>query len=149
MTVEEKVAQLFYITPDALSGVTGTTQAGEILRQAYEEYPVGGLVFFSNNLVSEDQLREMTSALKELGEGRVGAAPFLGVDEEGGTVTRIAGTEGFPVEDVGDMSLIGATGDPARAEEVGVTLGAYLSSYGFTMDFAPDADVLVNPDNTV
>ena len=54
MTVEEKVAQLFYITPDALSGVTGTTQAGEILRQAYEEYPVGGLVFFSNNLVSED-----------------------------------------------------------------------------------------------
>lgn len=149
MTTEEKVAQMFYITPDALSGVSGTTRAGDILRQAYEQYPVGGLVFFENNLVSEEQIREMTGALKEIGESRVGAVPFLGVDEEGGTVTRIAGTEGFPVEDVGDMSLIGGTGDPEQARQVGITLGTYLSSYGFTMDFAPDADVLVNPENTV
>ena len=149
MTTEEKVAQLFYVTPDALSGVSGTTRAGDILKQAYEQYPVGGLVFFENNIVSEEQIREMTAALKETGEACIGAAPFLGVDEEGGTVTRIAGTEGFPVEDVGDMSLVGATGDPEQAREVGVTLGSYLSSYGFTMDFAPDADVLVNPDNTV
>lgn len=149
MTVEEKVSQLFYITPDALSGVEGTTRAGDILRQAYEQYPVGGLVFFRNNLSGEDQIREMTAALKEIGEERIGAAPFLGVDEEGGTVTRVAGTEGFPVSDVGNMCLIGETGDPELALEAGSTIGAYLSDYGFTMDFAPDADVLVNPENTV
>lgn len=149
MTVEEKTAQLFYITPDALCGVSGATRAGDTLKQSYEQYPVGGLIFFGNNIVSESQIREMTSGLRETGINRIGVSPFLGIDEEGGTVTRIAGKEGFPVEDVGDMYLIGETGDAGKAREAGSTLGAYLSGYGFDMDFAPDADVLVNPGNTV
>ena len=145
MTAEEKTAQLFYITPDALCGVSGATRAGDTLKQSYEQYPVGGLIFFGNNIVSEGQIREMTSGLRETGINRIGVSPFLGIDEEGGTVTRIAGKEGFPVEDVGDMYLIGETGDAGKAREAGSTLGAYLSDYGFDMDFAPDADVLVNP----
>ena len=37
--------------------------------------------------------------------------------------------------------------DSARA--MGQTIGAYLKEYGFTMDFAPDADVNTNPDNPI
>ena len=32
---------------------------------------------------------------------------------------------------------------------MGQTIGAYLKEYGFTMDFAPDADVNTNPDNPI
>ena len=74
---------------------------------------------------------------------------FLGVDEEGGTVARIASNSAFGVTDVGNMSDVGATGDSQNAYNAGSTIGTYLNTLGFNMDFAPVADVLTNPDNTV
>ena len=47
------------------------------------------------------------------------------------------------------MKEIGATGDPNQAFYVGSTIGSYLHSYGFNIDFAPDADLLTNPNNSV
>lgn len=47
------------------------------------------------------------------------------------------------------MWEIGAQNDPGKAYEVGSAIGSYLSGYGFNLDFAPDADVLTNPDNQV
>ena len=46
------------------------------------------------------------------------------------------------------MAEIGATGDTSKAFEVGNSIGSYLKKYGFNLDFAPDADVLTNPENT-
>ena len=74
---------------------------------------------------------------------------MISVDEEGGTVTRIAGNSNFDVETIENMSEVGAGGDIDRAYEIGTILGGYLSELGFNMDFAPDADVLSNPDNQV
>ena len=47
------------------------------------------------------------------------------------------------------MAVIGATGNPEAARETGMTIGSYLSDLGFNADFAPDADVLTNPENQV
>ena len=47
------------------------------------------------------------------------------------------------------MSEIGASGEPQKAYEVGDKIGTYLADLGFNMDFAPVADVLTNPENTV
>ena len=47
------------------------------------------------------------------------------------------------------MSDVGATGDSQNAYNAGSTIGTYLNTLGFNMDFAPVADVLTNPDNTV
>ena len=55
----------------------------------------------------------------------------------------------FGVTDVGNMSDVGATGDSQNAYNAGSTIGTYLNTLGFNMDFAPVADVLTNPDNTV
>lgn len=74
---------------------------------------------------------------------------LIGVDEEGGQVARISGREEFGIAAFEDMSEVGAAGDPKRAYEVGDRIGAYLSEMGFNMDFAPVADVLTNPENTV
>lgn len=149
MTLEEKAAQLFVVTPEALTHVGTVTAAGERTRKALEEYPVGGFVYLKQNLVSDSQTREMLENTQEYFREITGLPAFLTVDEEGGTVARIAGNDGFSVEDVGNMSDIGATGDPESAYEAGKTIGTYLSELGFNVDFAPVADVLTNPENTV
>lgn len=147
MTLEEKVAQMFIITPEALTGHDGVNRAGDATKKALEEYPVGGLVYFSKNLVHEDQLKKMTGQVQKYAMEISGLPLLLSIDEEGGTVARIANHWGFRVEKVGDMSKIGESGDLKRAYEAGDTIGSYLHSYGLNMDFAPVADVLSNPDN--
>ena len=62
MTVEQKVAQLFIITPDALTGITGVSAAGDATYAALQQYPVGGLVYFENNLQSYEQCSIMYSS---------------------------------------------------------------------------------------
>lgn len=149
MTIEQKVAQMFMITPDALTGVDGATRAGDSTKAAYAQYPVGGLIYMSKNLTGTDQTTEMLSNMKTFSQEAVGLPIFLGVDEEGGTVARIASNSAYGVTDVGNMSAIGASGDTQNAYNAGSTIGTYLNALGFNMDFAPVADVLSNPDNTV
>ncbi len=149
MTLEEKVAQLFFVLPDSLAQVSGVTQVGETTASAYREYPVGGIVYMEGNLVSEEQLTGMNESFRQLSQEILGVDPFLAVDEEGGSVVRIAGNEAFPVANVGDMADIGSTQDSFYAYQAGITLGSYLHQYGFNLDFAPVADVLTNPSNTV
>lgn len=149
MTLEEKAAQLFVVMPEAITDAGTVTAAGNATRAALEKYPVGGLVYLKSNLVSESQTKEMLANTQKYYQEIAGFPIFLSVDEEGGTVARVAGNDGFSVEDVGDMADIGAAGDTGKAYEAGMTLGTYLSELGFNLDFAPVADVLTNPDNTV
>ncbi len=149
MTLEQKVAQMFMITPDALTGVDGATMAGDSTKAAYTQYPVGGLIYMAKNLTGTDQTTQMLTNMKSYSQEIVGIPVFLGVDEEGGTVARIASNSAFGVTDVGNMSDVGATGDSQNAYNAGSTIGTYLNTLGFNMDFAPVADVLTNPDNTV
>lgn len=149
MTTEEKVAQLFMITPESLTGVDGVTLAGDASKEAYDAYPVGGLIYFNQNLISPEQTKEMLSNMQTYSRERTGLPLLISVDEEGGSVTRIGGNSNFDVEKIENMSEVGASGDFDRAYEIGTILGGYLSELGFNMDFAPDADVLSNPDNQV
>ena len=142
MSLENKVAGLFMITPESLTGVDMVIQAGDTTKQKLSEYPVGGLIYFSKNIKSADQLKEMLDTTRNTMIYPV----FLAVDEEGGSVSRVAGA-GL-AENVGDMSEIGSTCDPEKAKEVGTTIGTYLSQSGFNVDFAPVADV-VSAENAV
>ncbi len=149
MTLEEKVCQLFMITPEALTGVGTATQAGEATKSAIEAYPVGGVIYFSKNLQSAEQTRTMLANTREYASERMGFPIFLSVDEEGGQVARVGSNAAFGVEKIGNMSDVGERGDTQEAYDVGSTIGAYLSDLGFNMDAAPDADVLTNPENEV
>lgn len=149
MSLEEKVAQLFLVQPEAIVDIGTATAAGDATKQAINKTPVGGFVYFSDNLQSEQQVQDMLRNVQKYSEDRIGLPAFLSVDEEGGTVARVASTGRFDVTDVGDMEKIGASGDVQQARQAGETIGSYLSELGFNLDFAPDADVLTNPDNTV
>ena len=141
MSTEEKVAQLFFLTPDQLTGASGTKYVSDTMQQRYTQYPVGGIVFFEENIESPDQIASLNQELKQMGQSRVGLDPFLAVDEEGGDVLRLGDVGAFGLPWVPSMSQIGASGNPARASDTGNTIGNYLKSYGFNVDFAPVADV--------
>lgn len=149
LTLEEKVAQLFIVLPEALMKVDRVTAAGETTRNAIHQIPVGGFIYMAGNLSSADQVKTMLSNVQAYSLERTGLPAFLSVDEEGGTVTRISGKGKFDVPDIGDMAAVGQTNDTAQAKKVGTDMGTYLADLGFNMDFAPVADVLSNPENTV
>lgn len=150
MTLEDKIAQMFVITPNALTGyASGVTAAGDTTKEAYQSRPVGGIVYMADNLTDPEQTTIMLSNMQEIARERTGLPVFLCVDEEGGSVARIAGNDAFGVTDVGNMSDIGASGDVQNAYNAGSTIGSYLAALGFNVDFAPVADVLTNPDNQV
>lgn len=149
MSLEERVLQMFMITPEALTGYGTVTTAGDVTYQSLQKYPVGGIIIFAQNVIDPDQLGTMNGNLQNYSEEITGLPMFISVDEEGGKVARIAKKSNFSVETFSDMRSIGDSGDTTKAYEVGNTIGAYLNQYGFNLDFAPDADVLTNPDNQV
>lgn len=149
MDLKQKVAQMFMVTPEALTGYSKVTAAGEVTKQCFIRYPVGGVIYMAGNLIDTEQTRIMLSNMQDYSVEYLGFPVFLGVDEEGGTVARIAGNRAFGVEDVGNISEIGASGNCDLAYQAGSTIGAYLSALGFNLDFAPVADVWSNKKNTV
>lgn len=145
MTLEQKVAQLFIVTPEALvEGVSQVTQAGDMTREGVAAHPVGGIVYFAQNLLDPEQTTTMLANVKQFYADSGNVAPFVAVDEEGGTVVRVAGNEAFGVQDVGDASALGSAGDTEAAKRAAEQIADYLAPLGFSLDFAPVADV-VNP----
>lgn len=149
MTTEEKAAQIFFVTPEAITGVQTVTAAGDATKAALEKYPVGGLVYFSANLISPEQTRTMLANTWAYSQEVMKVPVYLGVDEEGGTVARVASNPAFSVTQYQGMRAIGDTGDPSQAYQAAQTISSYLKDLGFNMDFAPDADVITNPENKV
>ena len=149
MTLEEKVAQLFIIRPEALTGDGTVIQAGEKTKASIMTYPVGGVVYFKQNINSSEQIQSMLTNTQQYGTERMGIPMFLSVDEEGGMVSRISGRGFSGIPDIPAMMEIGNSEVVTNAYETGSTIGAYLKELGFNLDFAPVADVASNPNNTV
>ncbi|TIC85409.1 glycoside hydrolase family 3 N-terminal domain-containing protein [Nocardioides sp. GY 10127] len=96
---------------------------------------LGGVVAFDDNIRSTARLRAaLTRLQRRSGHGR---PLFLGVDQEGGTVTRV--TDG--VTPLPSFMTSGAAHDPALTRRAWAGIGSELGRLGFTVDLAPDADV--------
>lgn len=142
MTLHEKVCQIMFVTPEELTGEDGVTVAGDATRQALENYPVGGIVYFAKNLESQDQVKEMIDNSQKYSS--IGL--FVATDEEGGVVNRLMDTVGTTY--IGSMYYYKDDGDETAYENA-YTIANDMSALGFNLDFAPVADVWSNPDNTV
>lgn len=146
MTLEQKIGQMFFVRPEALSAGSGSVKRWDAGCSAtMRQYPPGGVVLFGQNIADPAQLRALVSAMQS-----ASALPlFVGIDEEGGRVARIAGNPAFDVEHYQSMEEIGRTQRPEAARDAYAAIGAYLSQYGLNVNFAPVADVNTNPKNTV
>lgn len=156
MTLPEKVGQLFMVTPGTLGlpqikapmealSQEQLTQMENAIREIFAKYPVGGIVQFAADLYSPEQITAYNALLQRAAEIPL----FLGIDEEGGTVARLANHSAFDLPQYQSAGAVGASGNPEDALKMGQTIGTYLGEYGFNMDFAPVADVNTNPNNPV
>ena len=141
MTLEEKVAGLFIVTPESLTGQQAVTKAGDGTKEALEKYPVGGIIYFKQNITSADQIKEMIDNSKSYCRFPM----FIAVDEEGGDVARIQ--QALKLDKTATAQELGEENNTITTFDAYDTIGKRLTEYGFNLDFAPVADVLTNPDN--
>ena len=142
MTLREKLCQLMIVRPEVLTGESPVTAAGETTRLALETYPVGGLIYSVDNLVTQEQTREMISNTQSYSKLPL----FISADEEGGNVGRLMYKLGTTwVNSMYSYKDQGADTAYANAKTIGTDMVSCL----FNTDFAPVADVWTNPDNTV
>ncbi len=113
--------------------------------QAFKDYQPAGLTLFRPyNVDSPAQLRDLTDQLQQLAVD-LGLPPLLiATDQEGGQLMSIG--DGTPLP--GNMAL-GATGSEELARRAGEVLGRELAAMGVNVNYAPSADVNVNPQNPV
>lgn len=147
MTVREKVGQLFLVRPEALDfdKTSDNKTLTDAMRENLKQYPVSGIVMFRQNITNAAQMQSFMQDYQN-----ASATPLLiAVDEEGGTVARLANHKAFDLPKYESAGAIGATGDTEQAKAMGRTIGGYLKPYGYNLDFAPVADVNSNPNNPV
>ncbi len=149
MSPEQKAAQLFFVTPEELTGVEKATVFGSMSVSSYAEHPVGGLIYFANNFESPDQTKEMLKKANDCSMETTGLPLFVGIDEEGGRILRLADNDAFGLEKTKSMAELAGEGVEDAVYHAADNIGSYLKEYGFNVDFAPVADVLTNPENTV
>jgi beta-N-acetylhexosaminidase len=141
LSLEQRVCQLFVVRPEDIVDVDTVVAAGEATREAILRRPVGGICYFGRNLEDPDQVRGMLANVESYSQEAVGLPIIRAVDEEGGTVARVASNPAFGVQNVGDMRDVGAGGYAEVARSVAETIAGYLADLGFNLDFAPVADV--------
>ena len=104
----------------------------------------GGAILFRRNLApSLEDVAALNRAIAESAPEDL--PPLIGVDQEGGRVTRF----GLPVLQLPPMRAFGRLADASLVESAARALGAELAALGFTMDFAPVLDVDTCPKNPI
>ena len=142
MSLHEKVCQLFVVRPEVLTGLSPVTVAGEATQQALAEYPAGGLIYSVDNLVTQEQTREMIENTQSYSKIPL----IISADEEGGSVGRLMYKLGTTF--IHSMYSYKDEG-PETAYQNALTIGRDMVSCLFNTDYAPVADVWTNPANTV
>ena len=95
----------------------------------------GGIILFSDNVSSVDQVREFTAGLQRVA-GSKGYRLLIMTDQEGGRVSRLPG----PVAE-SQPSAASYDGDAARARRDARLVGAAMRRMQVLVDLAPVADV--------
>jgi beta-N-acetylhexosaminidase len=122
-------------------GFTGTTVSPELAR-LLKEYRPGGVIVFSRNLESVEQISALTNHLQKLSPH----SPLLiSIDQEGGRVSRLP--KSFTI--FPPCLLLGRCNSYELAYAAAAVTAAELRAVGINMNMAPVLDVHSNPDNPI
>lgn len=128
MSQTEKLGQMVMI------GIQGTKVDDDSLYML-NQYHIGGVILFDRNMDSPEQVKQLTSDLQAQSNEKVPL--FIGIDEEGGDVVRMAEKLTPPPS----QKEIGATGDIEQAKTWAIKTAKSLKDMGINVNFAPVADV--------
>lgn len=134
---------------DAQRGIARRMVLGlprEGLTPAWEKdfagYPPAGVIVFRRDAQNPEEMRHLTARLRELARPR---RIFIGIDEEGGWVSQLAGWFDVPP----NALLLGRGGTESDVEWAARVTGERLRALGIDWVFAPVADVHSEPRNPV
>ena len=135
MTIRDTVGQLLMV------GFHGTELSHAFI-DWLQEYRPGGVILFSRNVVTPEQVARLTNAL----QAHAPNPPLLiAIDEEGGRVSRLPqGFTTFPA-----ASSIAACQSPDEAYAIAEVTAKELRAVGINMNLAPVLDVNSNPANPI
>ena len=129
--LDSKIAQLFVV------GMPGP-KLDEGTRRLVGEIGIGGVIFFSRNIVDPVQLARLCRDLQDLSLSIQGLPLFLAIDQEGGRVARLR----YPFTEFGGNELIAQSSSPeieaARFAEI---TAHEMGIVGLNMNLAPVLDV--------
>ncbi|WP_328647815.1 glycoside hydrolase family 3 protein [Amycolatopsis sp. NBC_00348] len=134
MSSPEKLAEAVL-----LPGFAGTTAPGWLRSRVADG--LGGVILFGRNVVDDEQVAALTAQLRGERDGVV-----VGIDEEGGDVTRLDVNTGSFVP--GPLAL-GAADDPELTTAVAAALGERLAACGVTINLAPCADLTLAAEDPI
>lgn len=131
-----------------LVGFRGTTinDKSTIVRDI-RDYHVGSVILFEydaptgtrhRNIQSPSQVKQLCSDLQRYAKGNL----LIGIDQEGGNVTRLRTKDGFPATMTAQASA--EAGDKS-VENNALIVAKELQEAGINLNFAPCVDVNVNP----
>ncbi len=157
MSLEEKVGQLFVMrvyghsatAPDQADIDANLKEIG--VRTAAElvaRYRVGGIIYFSwaHNTRDPHQIADLSNGIQQASLALPRGLPVLiSTDQEHGIVARV----GRPATLLPGAMALGAGGSRTDALTAGRIGGTELRALGIRQDYAPVADVNVNPANPV
>lgn len=133
MTQKERVGQLFIYT----AALRQTKKNMELIREAVRTYKVGGLLFSGGTLVNQATLTNYAQSLAKV-------PLMITFDGEWGLSMRLRGMPAFPKNGV-----LGCIQDDELLRQYGKEVARQCKEIGVHVNFAPDADVNINPDNPV
>lgn len=110
---------------------------------------IGGVVLYEYDVPSKLRPRNITSKkqLKQLNKDLQSFAKtplFIGIDEEGGRVTRLKTSYGF--KPTVSAQKLGEWNNPDSTKKYALRIAKACKSVGVNMNFAPVVDVNTNPD---
>ncbi|MEV0783339.1 glycoside hydrolase family 3 protein [Streptomyces sp. NPDC050423] len=157
MSLEEKIGQLFVMRVyghsatdpdqadiDANLAEIGVRTAAEMIAK----YHVGGIIYFTwaHNTRDPHQIADLSNGIQRAGLAGPTPLPLLvSTDQEHGIVCRV----GEPATLMPGAMALGAGRSRSDARKAGQIAGAELAAIGICQNYAPDADVNVNPANPV
>ena len=128
MTQTEKIGQMVMI------GIQGTEVNDDSLYMLHQ-FHFGGVILFDRNMQSIEQVKKLTSDIQTKSDEKVPL--FIGIDEEGGEVTRMENALTPPPS----QQKIGESNDPEKAKQWASSTAKELKNMGINVNFAPVADV--------
>lgn len=154
LSLEQQVGQLLvpYVTGPSVDAAApenrerfGVDTPAEVIRSLQP----GGVIYFawSHNVDHPERTAALSAGLQQaaLDDHGPGVGLMIATDQENGIVVRLR----EPVTQFPGAMALGATGDPALSRASYRVTGRELRAVGINADYAPDADVNVNPANPV
>lgn len=147
MTLQQKLGRLFIV------GFKGDTLSpDDEIRRNIEEYRLGGVILFdrlvglsrpTNNITGPEQVRRLTTELQSCSEENL----LIAVDQEGGKVSRLKESAGFPVSP--QPSYLGRIQGVQATKRFALQTAKTLKESGVNWNLSPVVDLEVFPENPI